>query len=83
MDRGPLTQLGRACRRVAVGLVARAWPGETLTSVEARVAAMPLRHQAVIVGSVLALLFALLIVALQFGWTGMLVFFVLVMLLVG
>ncbi|MEO0676624.1 MAG: hypothetical protein AAFZ02_03615 [Pseudomonadota bacterium] len=76
-------ELGRTCRRVAVGLIARAWPGETFTDVEARITAQSFGLQVVIVCSVLALLFLGALLAAQFGWIGMLVYFGAVILLVG
>ncbi|MEL6549255.1 MAG: hypothetical protein AAFQ54_03320 [Pseudomonadota bacterium] len=77
------SEAARACRRVAVGLIARAWPGESLSDVEARIAAQPLTIQTLIVTAVLALLFAGAMLAAQFGWVGMLFYFAAVVLLVG
>ncbi|MEM6277060.1 MAG: hypothetical protein AAF714_08915 [Pseudomonadota bacterium] len=80
----PLTgRLGRACRRVAVGLIARAFPRDTLSEIEARIARHSIGRQVIIVGGVLALLFACLYVAVQFGWIGLAIFIVGVAVLVG
>ncbi|MEM1233588.1 MAG: hypothetical protein AAGH70_05635 [Pseudomonadota bacterium] len=78
-----LTAAGRACRRVAVGLIARAFPRDTLSDVEARIARHTVPRQVLIVGGVLSLLFAGFYVAAQFGWIGLALFIVAVVFLVG
>jgi len=71
------------CRRVAVALVARVWPGETQTSLEDRVAALPPVTQVGLVGGIIGVLFGFAIFSAQFGWVGLLVYGLVIVVLVG
>lgn len=73
---------GLRCRGVAALLVARLWPGMDRDRVEARLAARPVREQVALVGGVLAALFLVALLAAQFGWIGILVFWLAVILVV-
>ncbi|MEM8825213.1 MAG: hypothetical protein AAGF30_16520 [Pseudomonadota bacterium] len=80
---GPFLRFARLCRSVAVGLLANVWPGENQASLEARLCRQSTPVQVSIVGGLLVLLFLAAVLAAQFGWIGLFVFLVAVILLVG
>jgi hypothetical protein len=67
----------------AVTLIAGVWRRRSVRETHERVAALPMRDQAGIVAGVLGLLFGLCLIAAQFGWIGLLVFALLVVLIVN
>lgn len=77
-----LSSAGRLCRTVAIALIAGVRRGLDYDEVEARICALPVREQAVVTGATLAVLFALSLVAAQFGLIGMSLFWLAVILLV-
>lgn len=79
----PLRRLARMSRRVAVALGARLWPTDTQASLEARLMAQPVRIQAALVAAALSILLLAAVLAAQFGWVGLLVYFVAVIAWVG
>lgn len=70
-------------RTVAAALLARFWPGHDHARAEARLAALSLRDQTLIVLGVLALLFLCAVLAAQWGLVGMAVYFLAVILIVN
>ena len=62
------------CRTCAATLIAGLWPGRDLRDVNARLSGCPVGQQAAITAAVLGLLFLLGLVAAQFGWIGILLF---------
>ncbi|EEW25802.1 hypothetical protein [Rhodobacter ferrooxidans] len=69
-------------RAIVAALLERLWRAPDGASAEARLKALPQRSQALIVGCVLLLLFVTSLIAAEFGWIGMLVFFLAVIALV-
>jgi hypothetical protein len=82
LDQSRWTALGHQCRRVAALVMARLVPGRSVPDVLDQIAAMPVARQTGLVGAVLAVLFALALVAAQFGPLGLAVYFGAVILLV-
>jgi hypothetical protein len=78
-----VSRLAGMSRTVAAGLLARVWRGGTAADLDERLAALPAARQAVIVGGTVGLLFLSALFAAQFGWIGLLVFGIAVVLLVG
>ncbi|MEM9967993.1 MAG: hypothetical protein AAF755_07840 [Pseudomonadota bacterium] len=76
-------RFARACRRVAVGLIAPAFPRLSHTEIESRIAQMTVARQCFVVGSVLSLVGVAGFTAAQFGVLGLLIFAALIMLIVG
>jgi hypothetical protein len=76
-----LVSAGHQCRRVAALLIARIWPGRSFPAVLDGLSGLPVRSQAWLVAAVLGLLFAIAIVAAQFGPAGLAVYFAAVILL--
>lgn len=76
-----LARAGRLCRTVAAALIAGLTRRDD-NDVEARLARRPRGEQALIVGLTLLGLFLTSLLFAQFGWIGMLVFFLIVVLLV-
>ncbi len=72
--RGTLARVGAVCRLVAALLIAGVWRSKTLGEVEARLRQAPARQQALAVGGVLGLVFLCSLFAAQFGWIGLIVF---------
>jgi hypothetical protein len=70
-------------RMATVALIAGVWRKRSLKETHERICALPLRDQAGIVAGVLGLLFGLCLLAAQFGWVGLLVFALLVVLIVN
>jgi membrane-bound ClpP family serine protease len=67
-------RLGLVCRHAAVALLSGLLPRLGFAEIERRLAARPLRDQVAVVGGVLLGLFLLSLLAAQFGWIGMLLF---------
>lgn len=70
-------------RAIAAALLDRWWRDKDGTSAESRLKRLPTRTQAVIVACVLLLLLVFSLVAAEFGWIGMLVYFLAVIVLVN
>ena len=77
------TLAGATSRRVAAALIAGVWRKRSVREVDAWIRRRPGRDQVMITGGVLAALLALSVVAAQFGWVGMLVFWLLVIVIVN
>jgi hypothetical protein len=77
------TALSARTRPVVAALLARLWPGHDQARAEAQLAGLSPRDQAAITGAVLARLFLAAVLAAQFGWAGMAVYFLAVILLVN
>lgn len=70
------------CRDVAAALIAALWPGRDLTEVLAWMdAGSPARQRAIVLGA-LAALFALSMIAAQFGLIGLCIFWMLIIWLI-
>ncbi|MFO7757585.1 MAG: hypothetical protein R6V26_03750 [Roseovarius sp.] len=76
-----LVRGGTLFRRVAATLIAGLWPGRSLRDVDDALSARPPRQQAVITGGVLLCLVLAGFFAAQFGWIGILVFWMVVILI--
>jgi hypothetical protein len=68
------TTVATLCRTAAVTMLAGLVPRLTAEEIEERLLARPRRERAAIVGATLLALFLLAVLAAQFGWIGMLVF---------
>ena len=71
--------LSRTC---AAALIAGLWPGRSLRDVNARLSACPASQQAAITAGVLTSLFLVGLFAAQFGWIGVLLFWLAVILVI-
>jgi hypothetical protein len=69
-------------RPVAAALLAWVWRGHDQARAEARLAGLAPRDQAAVTGAVLLFLFLSAILAAQFGWLGMGLYFLAVILIV-
>lgn len=78
-----LPRAGALCRTCAVTIISGLWRRHSIKEIDARLRARPLRDQVVITAAVLAGLFLLSLLAAQFGWIGMLAFWLLVIVLVN
>lgn len=76
-------RFGSTCRKVAIVVIAGVCRWRSPEEVSAAIEARPLAQQATITVGVLAILFACSLVAAQFGWIGMLVFWLVVIALVN
>jgi hypothetical protein len=76
-----IARLGTLCRAVAATLIAGVWRRWSVQEVRDRLAALPVREEAVVVGGVLGLLLLLAFAAAQFGPAGVLVYLLAVILL--
>jgi hypothetical protein len=74
------TRAGTLCRNVAATLIAGVWRRHGVRDVRDRLAALPARDEAAVVGGVLLLLALLALAAAQFGPVGLLVYFLAVIL---
>jgi hypothetical protein len=72
---------GTLCRRGAATLIAGLWPGRSLREVDDALAARPARQQAAITSGVFLCVVLAGFFAAQFGWIGILVFWMLVILI--
>lgn len=77
-----LLMAGHQCRRVAALLIARMWPRRSFPDVLDQLSGLAVGAQVSVVTGVLGLLFALSLVAAQFGPAGLAVYFLTVVLLV-
>ena len=68
------TLAGATSRKVAAALIAGVWRKRSVREIDAWIRRRPGRDQVMITGGVLVALLALSLVAAQFGWVGMLVF---------
>jgi hypothetical protein len=75
--------LSARVRPVVAALLARFWPGHDQAAAEARLAAMPPRVEAAVAVTVLLALFLLALFAAQFGFLGIGLYLLAVVLLVG
>ena len=76
-----LVRGGTLFRRVAATLIAGLWPGRSLREVDEALAARPARQQTAITGGVLLCLVLAGFFAAQFGWLGILVFWMMVIMI--
>jgi len=76
-----LVRGGTVFRRVAATLIAGLWPGRSLREVDDALAARPPRQQVAITVGVLLCLVLAGFFAAQFGWIGILVFWMMVILI--
>ncbi|MGI3209856.1 hypothetical protein ACROSR_01945 [Roseovarius tibetensis] len=72
---------GTLCRRGASTLIAGLWPGRSLHDVDDALAARPVGQQAAITSGVFLCLVLAGFFAAQFGWIGILVFWLAVILI--
>lgn len=77
-----IAKAGTVCRIVAASVIAGLWPRRSLADIEARLAACPARQQVVIIGAVLVCLFLLGFLAAQFGWIGVLLYWMSIILII-
>lgn len=78
-----MTQLGAHCRRSAVTLIAGVCRWRSIGEINDWMLASPVRKQALVTTSVLGAVLAVSLLAAQFGWIGMLVFFLAIVLIVN
>lgn len=74
--------IGHLCRTVALALIGGVLRGRSQADLDAALARRSVGEQRLIVFSVLALLFALSLFAAQFGWIGMGVYWMGIILLI-
>jgi erythromycin esterase-like protein len=77
------TRASVAARRVAATLIAGVWRTRSAREVDVWLRRRSRQNRALVIGGVLAALLGLSIVAAQFGWVGMLVFWLGVIILVN
>ena len=77
-----LGKTGTVCRTCAACIIAGLWPQHSLSDVEARLAACSSGQQVAITGGVLFLLVLLGFFAAQFGWIGVLLYWMSIILIV-
>lgn len=73
-------RIGTLCRAVAATLIAGVWRRRSVHEVRDRLAALPARDEAIVIGGVLLLLFLLGLVAGQFGPLGLIAYLLVVIL---
>ena len=78
-----LLPLAQQCRRVASAVIAGPWPGKSEADVEAKLNSLPAGHQVGLVSGVLVLLFLLSLFAAQFGFLGLAIYLLAVVLIVS
>ncbi|KUF08664.1 hypothetical protein [Pseudoponticoccus marisrubri] len=76
-------RIGTLCRTAAVALIAGVCRWRSIREINDAIRARPVQQQAAITLGVFALLFVLGLVAAQFGWVGMLVFWLAVIVIVN
>ncbi|MEL7253071.1 MAG: hypothetical protein AAFZ04_04595 [Pseudomonadota bacterium] len=76
-------RIGPLCRNIAVSLIAGVCRWRSFEDVNDRFRARPIASQAMITGGVMAALFGASLVAGYFGWIGLLVFWMAVIILVN
>lgn len=77
-----LAKAGSFCRTCAACIIAGLWPRRSLKDVEARLAACSAGQQVAITGGVFFLLVLLGFFAAQFGWIGVLLYWMSIILIV-
>ena len=77
-----LVKAGALCRTCAACIIAGLWPRHSLSDVEARLAACSSRQQVVITSGVFFLLISLGFFAAQFGWIGILIYWMTIILII-
>lgn len=78
-----LPRLGVIARTSAVAVISGFCRRRSIGEINERVAARPIHDQVAITVAVLAALFVLSLIAAQFGWVGMLAFWLVVIVLVN
>lgn len=78
-----LPRFGILCRTSAVALIAGVYRRSSIKEINDQLVARPLQQQVLITLAVLGVLFALCVLAAQFGWIGMLLFWIAVIVLVN
>lgn len=78
-----LPRLGGICRVSAVSVIAGICRWMSMKDINDRIAARPVWEQAAITVGVLSVMFALCLIAAQFGWIGMLSFFLAIIVIVN
>ena len=78
-----ISGIGRSCRTVALALIAGVSRKTGFHGLETRVAALPLREQAILTGATLALILGLSLFAAQFGLVGLAFYLLAIVLIVG
>ncbi|MEL6643812.1 MAG: hypothetical protein AAFQ79_07750 [Pseudomonadota bacterium] len=78
-----IPRFGVLCRTSAVALIAGVYRRSSIQEVNDHMVARPLQQQVLITPAVLGALFALSALAAQFGWIGMLLFWIAVIVLVN
>ncbi len=78
-----LTPALRHARAVSAELIAAFWPGRDGPEVDRRIAALPPRHQALVLAGVLGLLFLSCLFAAQFGMLGLSLLFMALVVLIA
>jgi hypothetical protein len=76
-----LQRVGTLCRAVTATLIAGVWRRRTVHEVRDRLAALPARDEALVIGGVLLVLFLLALAAAQFGPIGILLYLLAVILI--
>ncbi len=84
MASGQVTaRIGTTCRNVAVAVIAGVYRRRSTQEVNSAIKARPTEQQIAITAAVLGALLAGCVFAAQFGWIGMLVFWLAVIVLVN
>lgn len=81
--RNIVSRIGTMCRIAAVAVIAGVYRSRSIRDIDAAIAARPVQQQAAITAGVLGVLFALSLVAAQFGWIGLLVLWLAVIVIVN
>lgn len=68
------SRAGATCRSVTALVIAAFWRGRTVKEIDAALAARSLSEQALAFGAIVVTLFGLSLLAAQFGWIGLLAF---------
>ena len=80
---GMLGQAGMVFRAGAAAVIAGLWRNRSLAEVHDWLGTLPKRQNAMVVGGVFATLFLLSLLAAQFGWIGMALYFLAVIVIVN
>lgn len=81
MQKPLLQRIGEMCRTCAIMVVAGVWRRRSFSEIEARILALSRTGQIAVTTAVLGFLFLLSLFAAQFGWPGMLIFWLAVVVL--
>lgn len=81
--RSVVPRVGTVLRLATVSVIAGFCRWLSITDINARMKARPVPEQAMIVLAVMAVLFTLALIAAQFGWIGMLTFWLSIILVVN